>query len=76
MKVGPFRTQIVSTGELGPSGRPGFKVLFIRGLVIVLFSGKASHQHLKQLCVGRINQVADRGDEDDNEDKDEYEIPS
>ena len=26
------------------------KVLFIRGLVIIFFSGKASHQHLKHLC--------------------------
>ena len=26
------------------------KLIFIRGLVIVFFSGKASHQHLKHLC--------------------------
>ena len=46
--------QIISNcktwNKLGPSGRLWLKVLFIRGLVIVFFSGKASHQHLKQLC--------------------------
>ena len=41
---------MVSTVQLGPSCRPWSKVLFIRGLVILFFSGKASHQHLKHLC--------------------------
>ena len=48
------RIQIVSTILLwwlapGPSCRPWLKVLFIRGLVILFFSVKASHQHLKHL---------------------------
>ena len=34
-----FNNYFIITGKLGPAGRPRLKVLFIRGLVIVFFSG-------------------------------------